>query len=738
MKPFFLSLAIVLFACGIASALENGLSRTPPMGWNPWNSFSSNENEQVFTETADSIVSSSMKDVGYAYVGPDDGVSFYRDLSGVLQSNLQRYPSGMKGLADYLHRKGLKFSIYTDVGTRTCTGDMPGTKDHEGTDMRSFAAWECDYTKVDWCNSGGLTSPSAYVKLRDSLMACGRPIVFSICNWGVANPANWGDSVGNLWRTGGDIGPDWSGILSIANMNAGLYTHAKPGSWNDPDMLEVGNGSLTDVRGRSHFSFWCMMASPLIAGNDIRKMSAATRATYTNIEAIAVNQDPLGIQGHKIRTAGSAEIWGSKKLFDSSYAALAFNNNGPTGNITVKWSDIGAAAGTSLYVRDLWKHTTSGPFRDSAVVSVATDEAAMLRFSKIDSFPIPPIIVADKYLVQFNSIVGQSGQLVDSIILTNKGSDVLPLFSVQENASWLSINVNRNGKRQGLVTTVQPSGLVAGTYHAVVRAANTEPRSGLPMSTVICDVELRVTDPNAVSTLWKHIDDTDPSVVYSSGWAAHTGEPADYNGTVHWNDQAGASVQFTFQGTAVRFFGRMQNNTGLADIYLDGVLSASGVNTYSCCWTTLYRVLFFEKTGLTNGTHTIKIVATGQKGDAAGYGTFVEVDEIEYTDGQTGNAVEDDGPVSFAKENLAAAPTPFNPSLNIRFTVGRPGVVDLSVYSSNGKKVASLFHGWRRAGVQMLSWNGRDNAGRALASGVYLVSFKTRTSSLIKKVSYLK
>lgn len=735
-KQTVLPFLCLLLACAATFALENGLARTPPMGWYPWNAFSEGPQvEPLIREIADSMVAKGMKDAGYAYVGPDEAACFYRDLYGLLQTNIARFPSGMKSLGDYLHAKGLKYALYTDAGTRTCTGDMPGTKDHEGDDMRSFAAWGCDYIKVDWCNTGGMTPLPAYAKLRDSLLACGRPIVYGLCDWGQDNPADWADTVGNLWRMGGDIASDWNGILGIANANSALYTHAGPGAWNDPDMLEIGvthtGPGLNEAQGRSHFSLWCIMASPLIAGNDVRAMTASEQAIYTNLEAIAVNQDPLGIQGHRIRISGTMEIWAGKRLFDTSFAAVAFNNGGATQDIIVHWSDIGASAGTSLYVRDLWKHTTSGPYKDSVTVNVATDDVAMLRFCKLDSFPVPPIIVADNYLLQFTAQKESPGQFVDSIVLSNKGSDDLPLWSVSDSIAWLSVSVNKSGKDQRLVNTVQTTGLNAGLYHAIVRAYNTEPRTGLPMSMVTYDVELKITSPDTTPLpIWTRVDDTSHLITYSPGWNVITGDPYDFHGTLHYYDQKDATAEFTFEGNAVKILGRMQFNAGTADIYLDGALDAT-INTYNCCTTAgvIHQALLFERVGLSNGAHTIKVVVVGP--DLTG------IDAFEYTDSPA-TVCQSCGASRTMADDLTACPVPFNPALNVRFSIGRPGMADVSVYALNGKKIVTLCNGWRSAGTYAVSWNGRDRMGGAMASGVYLIRYATSTSSLIKNVTLMK
>ena len=268
-------------------AAEDGLALTPPMGWYPWNEFGQEpQNEKLIKEIADALISSGMKDAGYVYVGPDEGICFSRGADGKLTSNLARYPSGLRGLGDYIHQRGLKYALYTDAGTRTCSKAMPGTKDHEFEDMAAFAAWRADYLKIDWCNTEGTADPvpDAYTKLRDAQLAAGRPIVFSLCSWGVGEPWKWAASVGHLWRTTGDIcapgKADWSAAMKNTAANEKLYAAAGPGHWNDPDMLINGMDGLSETQNRSFFSLWCMMASPLMAGNDLRKMTASTIRDY--------------------------------------------------------------------------------------------------------------------------------------------------------------------------------------------------------------------------------------------------------------------------------------------------------------------------------------------------------------------------------------------------------------------------------------------------------------------------
>jgi alpha-galactosidase len=480
-------------------AADDGLALTPPMGWYPWNEFGQEpQNEKLIKEIVDALVSSGMKEAGYAYVGPDEGICFSRDAGGKLATNLERYPSGLRGLGDYIHKQGLKYALYTDAGTRTCSTAMPGTKDHEFEDMAAFAAWRADYVKIDWCNAEGQDIVKTYTKLHDAQHAAGRPIVHSLCSWGEGEPGKWAAAVGHLWRTTGDIcGPgkaDWGRAMKVAAANEKLHEAAGPGYWNDPDMMITGMDGLSETQNRSFFSLWCMMAAPLMAGNDLRKMTTSTIQILTNLEAIGINHDPLGIQGRIVRRNGKVEIWAGKRLFDGSQAVLVFNQGAAPADVQVAWSDIGIAESATLYVRNLWTHRTTGPHGGGICVTVAPNDVALLRLSKTNAFPVPPIIVADSYLVSLRAAGPAAQKLTGAVTVKTNGNDELPRWKVRPGLpSWLSVAVTRNGKSQTLTNTVSTAGLKKGLYHAVVRADNIEPVSGKPMSSLYYDVDLEVT-----------------------------------------------------------------------------------------------------------------------------------------------------------------------------------------------------------------------------------------------------
>jgi alpha-galactosidase len=360
--------------------LDDGLARTPPMGWNTWNKFACNVNEQLVREMADGIVSSGMRDAGYRYVVIDDCWQVSRDSAGTIVADPQRFPSGMQALANYVHAKGLLFGLYTDAGVRTCQG-RPGTLGHEEQDARTYAAWGADYVKEDWCNAEGLSAATQYRKFLDALKATGRPIVLSICEWGSNLPWEWAPGTGHLWRTTVDIIDRWYRMLENLDASAPHAGIAGPGGWNDPDMLEVGNGGMTDDEYRAHFSLWAIMAAPLIAGNDVRAMSAATRDILTNAEVIAVDQDSLGVQGWLAEQPRlGIQVW-VKPLRDGSRAVVLFNRTDLESLIRADWRAIGLPPGPAR-VRDLWVHAERGSFSGSYSARVPSHAAVMVKVTR--------------------------------------------------------------------------------------------------------------------------------------------------------------------------------------------------------------------------------------------------------------------------------------------------------------------------------------------------------------------
>ncbi len=303
-------------------ALSQAVAQTPPMGWNSWNFFAENVTDKDIRDAADQLVATGMKDAGYIYVNIDDTWEGQRDANGVLHANA-KFPD-MKALADYVHSKGLKIGIYSSPGPKTCAG-YEGSLGHEAQDAQLYAQWGIDYVKYDLCSfiedvmvkqapndkaAQMRLMHAAYAKMDKALKATGRPIVFSLCQYGWDAVWEWAPSVGgNLWRTTGDVSPDWDRIYAIVSQQAGLENYSNPGHWNDPDMLEVGNGKLTLAENRSHFSLWAMLASPLLAGNDLPNMKPEIKAILTNRDVIAIDQDSLGKQGTRVYSEGEVDVW---------------------------------------------------------------------------------------------------------------------------------------------------------------------------------------------------------------------------------------------------------------------------------------------------------------------------------------------------------------------------------------------------------------------------------------------
>jgi alpha-galactosidase len=332
------------------------------MGFNNWNSThcSADFNESMVEGIADLFVSKGLKDAGYQYVNLDDCWALpQRDADGKLVPDPARFPHGIKAVADYVHSKGLKLGIYTSAGTKTCnSAGFPGALGHEYSDARQFADWGVDYLKYDNCNNQGVDAKQRYTTMRDALRATGRPIVYSICEWGQNKPWEWAADVGHLWRTTGDISDSWGSMLSILKQNLPLAPYAGPGHWNDPDMLEVGNGGMTDTEYRSHFSLWSVMAAPLLIGTDLRKASPATFDILDNKDVIAVDQDPLGKQGTVVSSAGGRWVI-AKEMKDGSRAVALFNESGTAQRISTTASAVGLPDASAYTLRDLWRHSTS-------------------------------------------------------------------------------------------------------------------------------------------------------------------------------------------------------------------------------------------------------------------------------------------------------------------------------------------------------------------------------------------
>ncbi len=400
MKNKLVILLMILSGSGLYAQKFDGLALTPPMGWNSWNHFACDVNEKLIRITADAMVESGMKEAGYTYVVIDDCWHGERDSLGFIHPDPDRFPSGMKALADYIHSKGLKFGIYSDAGTKTC-GGRPGSMGYEYQDALTYASWGVDYLKYDWCNTGTRNAKEAYTTMRDALYTAKRPVVLSICEWGDNEPWTWAEDIGHLWRISGDIyhcfecewnHGTWSswGIMNILEMRKGIRKYTGPDHWNDFDMMEVGNG-MTTAEDRAHFSLWCMVASPLIAGNDLRNMTKETIDILTNKEVIAVNQDPLGIQGYRMLKFGDLEVW-VKPLIDEGLAVCFLNRGQTTQQIDYDWKKYPIDDGfsklkidfnnTAYQIHDLWAKKAAGTTDQLFRAELVGHDVIMLRLDK--------------------------------------------------------------------------------------------------------------------------------------------------------------------------------------------------------------------------------------------------------------------------------------------------------------------------------------------------------------------
>ena len=359
----------------------NDLARTPPMGWNSWNRFATAIGDNTVRQVADAMVSSGMRDAGYRYIIIDDGWQGKRDAQGVLQPN-PKFPD-MKALADYVHARGLKLGIYSSPGPRSCAG-FEGSYGHEAIDARTWAAWGVDYLKYDWCSALHVWPRTqlrpVYQRMGAALRDTGRPIVFSLCEYGWGDVQSWGALVGgNLWRTTGDIEDNWGSMLHNILEQEAFAAHAGPGHWNDPDMLEVGNGGMSPDEYRTHFSLWAIAAAPLIAGNDLRHMTEVTRSILLNKDVIAVDQDSLGEQGKLVSHHGLIDVW-VRPLSEGAYAVAIVNGGETTAEYKPDWSALDLSG--TFRARDLWSHTNIGVLPPDYTAHVPSHGVVMLKLTR--------------------------------------------------------------------------------------------------------------------------------------------------------------------------------------------------------------------------------------------------------------------------------------------------------------------------------------------------------------------
>ena len=397
-KSLSLVCALGLSLAGSAFAQKfPGLALTPPMGWNSWNTFASNINDSLIRETADAMIANGMRDAGYTYIVIDDcWESMERDAQGNNVPDPKKFPNGMKAVGDYLHSKGFKFGIHSCAGTKTC-GGYPGGRGHEYQDALLYASWGVDFVKYDWCEHGTADARETYKTMRDAIHATGRPMIFSLCEWGQNKPWEWAGDVGHMWRTTGDIYGSYDGrkgwesgwkrnldlqyTLVDSNGPDGIGKFAGPGHWNDPDMLEVGNEGLTFAESRAHFSLWCIIAAPLIAGNDVRHMEPVYRDMLTNKDVLAIDQDALGKQGFRALAdpGKNIEIW-VRELSNGDWAVCALNTHTAAADITVEWNRLWTIQG-KFQVHDVWANKAAGDTSKSYKARLDSHDVVLFRLT---------------------------------------------------------------------------------------------------------------------------------------------------------------------------------------------------------------------------------------------------------------------------------------------------------------------------------------------------------------------
>ncbi|WP_406835718.1 NPCBM/NEW2 domain-containing protein [Streptomyces sp. AHU1] len=492
-------------------ALGDGLALTPPMGFNNWNSTHcrADFDEAMVEGIADLFVEKGLKDAGYQYVNLDDCWALpSRDADGRLVPDPARFPHGIEAVADYVHAKGLKLGIYTSAGTKTCdTVGFPGALGHEYGDARQFADWGVDYLKYDNCNNSGVDARTRYTTMRDALRATGRPIVYSICEWGENKPWEWASDVGHLWRTTGDISDSWGSMLSILKQNLPLASHAGPGHWNDPDMLEVGNGGMTDTEYRSHFSLWSVMAAPLLIGTDLRKASPATLDILGNEEVIAVDQDPLGKQGTVVSSEGGRWVV-AKEMKDGSRAVALFNESGAPQRVTTTARSVGLPDAPAYTLRDLWRHRTRNtagtisatvPAHGTVLVRVAADRRWASYPPAVElGLDGGPLVEAGAPAALTTTVtdLGRTPAVRVSVSLTGPtGWTVAPASPTRAAA----LRTGRTLRTDWRVTA--PRGTLTGSYDLTLRAVYRSPSGARVDSTLPLDVPVVVAPPPGTSYL---------------------------------------------------------------------------------------------------------------------------------------------------------------------------------------------------------------------------------------------
>lgn len=555
------------------TATDDPLALTPPMGFNNWNSTHCRAefNETMVKDIADIFVTKGLKEAGYQYVNLDDCWALpQRDADGKLVPDPVRFPNGIKAVADYVHSKGLKFGIYTSAGTKTCnSAGFPGALGHERSDAQQFADWGVDYLKYDNCNNQGVDAKQRYLAMRDALRATGRPIVYSICEWGQNKPWEWAGDMGQLWRTTGDISDSWGSMLSIAKQNLPLAPYAGPGRWNDPDMLEVGNGGMTPTEYRSHFSLWSIMAAPLLIGSDLRKATPETYEILGNREVIAVDQDRLGKQGKVLSSGGGGWVV-VKELAGGDRAVALFNETDRPRHIATTADAIGLPKADGYQLRDLWQHRSYNTAGEVAA-TVPAHGTALYRVSADRRWAAHPPAVELGTDAAALTEAGNTAEVTTTV--TGLGRTPARRVSVRltgpdgwrvEAASPTDAGALTTGRK---LTTrwrvTAPAATPAGAYELKVSAAYRSPRGTRATAELPTPVHVVVAPPSGTS----YASDL-PWLSAVNGWgpvekdtsvgenAAGDGHPITIGGTVHAKGlgvHAPSEVTYYTGGRCTRF-----------------------------------------------------------------------------------------------------------------------------------------------------------------------------------------
>jgi alpha-galactosidase len=481
------------------------------MGFNNWNSTHCRAefNESMVEGIADLFVEKGLKDAGYQYVNLDDCWALpNRNADGKLVPDPARFPNGIKAVADYVHAKGLRLGIYTSAGTKTCDSvGFPGALGHEYSDARQFADWGVDYLKYDNCNNQGVDAKLRYTTMRDALKATGRPIVYSLCEWGENKPWEWASDIGHLWRTTGDINDSWGSMLSILKQNLPLAPYAGPGHWNDPDMLEVGNGGMTDTEYRSHFSMWSVMAAPLLIGSDLRKASPATFDILDNKEVIAVDQDPLGKQGTVLSSEGGRWVV-AKEMKDGSRAVALFNETGSAQHIATTARAVGLPAAPAYTLRDLWQrrsYNTAGaisatvPAHGTVLVRVSADRHWAKNPPAVElGLDGSPLVEAGKPVSLTSNVTDLGRTSARRVSVALSGPTGWTVAATSPTTAG-TVRTGRSLRTKWRVTA--PEGTAPGSYDLTLKAAYRSPTGTHATSVLPLTVSVVAAPPSGVSYL---------------------------------------------------------------------------------------------------------------------------------------------------------------------------------------------------------------------------------------------